>query len=646
MYVEGSTYTGEGPSKRVAKMIAAKSALQSLRSVGILAVRESAVAARQRSKEIEKNTFWEEKRKAYLLKQARKLPSEGVQLQWPTWQTDFTQPPPPLPSWTDPNQQWVDPSNQYWTAEGANQPWTNQSQAWPGVCSTGWNQYGTPHANQGTDGGFSFGGLGSIAAANASLQNYAEQSDYAGQKATNSKKKGDEKAGKSNKNALSKLNEFSPGLSFEIIAQSEDKLDPSFTVMVKLGGKPFVGIGGSKKTAKLVVAEKALRWAKLWDKEDEEIQNAYFKDENIRLEKRRAYLEMNEVMSNFNKLAAEKSDPKIRRGSALENCDVFGMGRGPYMEDDYRGPLGDYGFRGGDYPDGYREQDPYGGGYRGYREDFGGHEGEFGGYEEGYGEFGEEFGGHGGGFGGYEEGYGEFGEEFGGHEEGYGGYGEDFGGHGGEFGGYEENFGGYGEEYSEQWDMGDDGWGMDEDQGKGWGQGQGRGRGFSQGRGREGQGRGRGVQSLLNLGRGAGPSPARGFGRGRGSDEGRGRGFGEGRGRGFSEGRGRGFSQGPPRGAAASQGKGAGQSPGRGKSPGRGGVAGGPSRVGQGGGQVGSRWDNTMPKYPTSTMKVGQSTRGKESFFNLESSFRKAGVIKNFQELEPELTEEMDTDWY
>ena len=94
-----------------------------------------------------------------------------------------------------------------------------------------------------------------------------------------------------NQNAVAKLNSLGLDIKFELVEQSSNKLDPSFTMMVKCDRKCFTGFGGSKKTAKLVVAEKALKWLRKWTAEDQAISDEYFKQEDSRLEKRRAYIE-------------------------------------------------------------------------------------------------------------------------------------------------------------------------------------------------------------------------------------------------------------------------------------------------------------------------------------------------------------------
>ncbi|KAB7494717.1 Double-stranded RNA-specific editase 1 [Armadillidium nasatum] len=62
------------------------------------------------------------------------------------------------------------------------------------------------------------------------------------------------------KNPISALNELHPGLEYKVISQSGPPHDPTFTVGLELNGKHFEASGRSKKHAKHLTAESALRY--------------------------------------------------------------------------------------------------------------------------------------------------------------------------------------------------------------------------------------------------------------------------------------------------------------------------------------------------------------------------------------------------
>lgn len=61
------------------------------------------------------------------------------------------------------------------------------------------------------------------------------------------------------KNPISILNELRAGLKYNLLEQSGPAHAPIFTVSVTVDGHPYVGVGGSKKVAKLRAAEAALK---------------------------------------------------------------------------------------------------------------------------------------------------------------------------------------------------------------------------------------------------------------------------------------------------------------------------------------------------------------------------------------------------
>lgn len=61
------------------------------------------------------------------------------------------------------------------------------------------------------------------------------------------------------KNALMQLNEIKPGLQFEFVSQSGAIHSPVFTMSVEVNGEKYEASGQTKKMAKLLAAEKALK---------------------------------------------------------------------------------------------------------------------------------------------------------------------------------------------------------------------------------------------------------------------------------------------------------------------------------------------------------------------------------------------------
>ena len=75
------------------------------------------------------------------------------------------------------------------------------------------------------------------------------------------------------RNALTKLNEYYPNIEFKVMAETPLKHTSiiAFTVVVHIDDKDFIGVGKSKRIAKLEAAEKALRSLNLWTEEDDKI---------------------------------------------------------------------------------------------------------------------------------------------------------------------------------------------------------------------------------------------------------------------------------------------------------------------------------------------------------------------------------------
>lgn len=61
------------------------------------------------------------------------------------------------------------------------------------------------------------------------------------------------------KNALMQLNEIKPGLQYQLLSQTGPVHAPVFVMTVEVNGQLFEGSGPTKKKAKLIAAEKALR---------------------------------------------------------------------------------------------------------------------------------------------------------------------------------------------------------------------------------------------------------------------------------------------------------------------------------------------------------------------------------------------------
>ncbi|RXG54474.1 Double-stranded RNA-specific editase 1 [Armadillidium vulgare] len=74
------------------------------------------------------------------------------------------------------------------------------------------------------------------------------------------------------KNPISALNEFYPGLEYKVISQSGPPHDPTFTVGLELNGQHFEASGRSKKHAKHLTAESALRYLVQFRNENDVVQ--------------------------------------------------------------------------------------------------------------------------------------------------------------------------------------------------------------------------------------------------------------------------------------------------------------------------------------------------------------------------------------
>lgn len=73
------------------------------------------------------------------------------------------------------------------------------------------------------------------------------------------------------RNAVAKLNLLYINLEYELLAEKpvRNTLLTAFVMAVTVEGRSFAGVGKTKKAAKVEAAEKALRYLKMWTKEDE-----------------------------------------------------------------------------------------------------------------------------------------------------------------------------------------------------------------------------------------------------------------------------------------------------------------------------------------------------------------------------------------
>lgn len=74
------------------------------------------------------------------------------------------------------------------------------------------------------------------------------------------------------RNAVAKLNLLYPNLEYQLMAEKpvRNTLLTAFVMAVEVEGRSFAGVGKTKKAAKVDAAEKALRYLRMWTREDEE----------------------------------------------------------------------------------------------------------------------------------------------------------------------------------------------------------------------------------------------------------------------------------------------------------------------------------------------------------------------------------------
>lgn len=81
------------------------------------------------------------------------------------------------------------------------------------------------------------------------------------------------------KNALAKINDFERGLTFEVQSEEAPVHDQAAVVSLRFKGATYIGVGRTKKMAKLNASEKAIRAIGMWDEQDESVKSEIMEEE-------------------------------------------------------------------------------------------------------------------------------------------------------------------------------------------------------------------------------------------------------------------------------------------------------------------------------------------------------------------------------